>query len=177
MSLKLWLHEYVLWGETYVKRGKILKGFLDEGLIPFINSMGYAIGTPPNVMFGEIASGLYENRQCSTFDSKWNMKYYCRNWTPEDRMHFYHVVDPDAWNGFWNQWKNMEDVSSFSFRGRDRQMDIEEYIWRQLDLDNSYQSEVLYGGDDEDYEPEIDDNFKKVDVYLLETSGWGGLRR
>jgi hypothetical protein len=64
-----------------------------------------------------------------------------------------------------------------TFRGRDRQMDIEEYIWRQLDLDNSYQSEVLYGGDDEDYEPEIDDNFKKVDVYLLETSGWGGLRR
>ena len=71
----------------------------------------------------------------------------------------------------------MEDVSDDSFRGRDRRIDIEEYIWRQLDLDNSYQSEILYAGDDEDYEPEIDDHSKKVDVYLLEANGWGGLRR
>ena len=177
MSLKLWLHEYVLWGESQVKRGKVLRGFLDEGLIPFINSMGYSLGTAPNVMFGHIACGLYENKSCSTFESKWNTEMFCRNSIPEDKMHYYHVIDPDAWRWFWNQWKNIEEFSEFSFRGRDRQMDIEEYVWRQLDLDNSYQSEVLYGGEDEGEEQEIDDNSKKVDVYLIETSGWGGLRR
>jgi hypothetical protein len=55
-------------------------------------------------------------------------------------------------------------------------MDIEELVWRQIDIDGSYQTDILYELMNDDYEPEPDESSKKVDIYLLETSGWGGLR-
>jgi len=177
MSIKLWLHEPVIFGQSHVKRGALLKSFLNDGLVPFMNDMGYVIGTPVPRLYNDIVTGLYENQKKSALESVWSTDYYCRDWTVEDRAHYYHTVAPDLWEKFWNNWKWIEDFSEFSYRGPDRRMDVEEYVWRQLDLDNSYQSEVLYGTEEDADEQEIEDNSKKVDVYLVEASGWGGMRR
>ena len=171
-----WLHSYVEWKGNVVKRGFLLKFFLNEGLLPFMDSMGYIIGTSPKILFSCIVCGLYRNQNKSTLESVWDMKYYTPFWTDEDRMHYYHVVDPTTWDEFWMAWNDIDDFSQDSYRGQDRRTDIEEFIWRQIDLDSSYQTEVLYELMNDYYEPEPDEASKKIDVYLLETTGWGGLR-
>jgi len=172
-----WLHSYVDFGQEQMKRGQLFKYFLEEGIVPFINSMGYTIGTPTNVLYGGMVSGLYENRGKSTMESVWNRDHFCEAWNDDDRLHYYHVIDPDTWDKFWKTWNFMEDFSDISYHGQDRRMDIEQFIWRQLDLENSYQTEILYGEMTEEDETEHDESSKKVDVYLLEAAGWGGLRR
>ena len=176
MSLKNWLHSQVEWRGAPIKRGQLFKHFLNDGLIPFIDSMGYHIGTPPNVFYGYIVAGLYENREKSTFNSKWNTSYFTNTWTEEDRLFYYDTIEPDHWTSFWDSWKSVEDFSEDSFRGRDRRIDIEDLSRRQIDIVNSYQTEVLYDMIYDEYEGETEDPSKKVDIYLIENAGWSGLR-
>jgi hypothetical protein len=172
-----WLHSYVDLGLEKIKRGQMFKLFLHDGLIPFIESMGYVIGTPINVLYGRMVCGLYENRNKSTMESEWNTKYYCDYWNEDDKLHYFHVIDPATWAEFWNSWRMIEDFSEESGRGQDRRIDMEHFVWRQLDLENSYQTEVLYGEIIDEEDVEQDEHTKKVDVYLVEAAGWGGLRR
>jgi len=177
MSLKKWLNTHVEWRGTPIKRGQLFKHFLNDGLIPFIDSMGYSVGTAPNVFYGYIVAGLYENREKSTFDSKWNTSYFTNTWTEEDRLYYYDTIEFDRWTTFWNEWRDIDDFSEDSFRGQDRRMDIEELTRRQIDIMNSYQTDMLYEMIYDEYEVEAEDPSKKVDIYLIETAGWGGLRR
>ena len=174
--MEKWLHSYIEWKGGMMKRGAVLKIFLNEGLLPFLDSMGYVIGTPPQILFSCIVCGLYRNQNKSTLGSVWDMGYYTPLWTDEDRMHYYHVIDPATWNAFWVEWDDIEDFSQESFRGQDRRTDVEDFIWRQIDIEASYQTDVLYELMNDDYEPEESSKEPKIDVYLLETTGWGGLR-
>ena len=176
MTLKDWLHSYVYSRGEFVKRGKLFKEFLKDGLLPFIEYMGYTVGTNPIVLYSYIVSGLYENREKTALESKWDSSYFQQDSIPEDRHHYYDTIDGNTWNEFWKSWNDIEDFSEDSFRGRDRRTDIEDLIWRQIDLENSYQTEILYYMMNDEYEVEIEDTSKKVDIYLLETTGWGGLR-
>jgi hypothetical protein len=58
-------------------------------------------------------------------------------------MHFYHVVSLDEWDKFWLVWREMDDVSDDSPRGQDRRFDIQDFVWGQLDLENSRQTQIL----------------------------------
>ena len=176
--MEKWLHSYIEWKGEFIKRGQFYKIFLHDGILPFLDSMGYIVGTSPRVLYGYIVSGLYENRDKSTVESEWNTEHFTSEWILEDKIHFYHIMNREVWNVLWADWGKMEDFSEFSFRGIDRRTDIEHFMWKQVDLENSYQSEVLYELMNDDYEQEPEESIpKKIDVYMLETSGWGGLRR
>jgi hypothetical protein len=171
-----WLHSYVEWKGNYVKRGVLFKIFLHEGLLPFITSAGYTIGTPLRTLHAYIVEGLYKNRNKSALESTWNNTYYTGGWIDEDLMHYYHAIDPETWDDFWSAWNDIEEFSLESFRGKDRRIDIQELVWKQLDLENSYQTDILYELMNDYDEQEPEESSKKVDVYLLEATGWGGLR-
>jgi len=178
--MERWLHSRIEWKGEQIKRGQIYKIFLHDGLLPLIEDMGYSVGTPLKKLYGYMVSGIYNSRERPSISSQWNMTHYTRRWAQEEKIHFYHIMNPDVWERFWNDWGEIEDFSEYSFRGRDRRTDIEDFIWRQIDLDISYQSEILYELMNDEYELESEETQqhpKKVDVYLVETSGWGGLRR
>ena len=178
MSLEDWLHSHVEWRGGYIKRGQLFKDFLHDGLLPFIDSMGYVVGTAPKFLYGYIVAGLYENSEKTTMESKWNTTYFTKDWIREDRIHYSDAIDSDTWDSFWSSWNDIEEFSEYSFRGYDRRIDIEWLVWRQLDLQNSYQTDVLYDRMNDEYEVETEETpSKKVDVYLTETAGWGGQRR
>ena len=170
------MYSYVEWKGNYVRRGVLFKIFLHEGLLPFITSAGYTIGTPLRTFYGFIVEGLYKNRNHSSLESTWNTTYYTKGLIDEDRIHYHDVINPETWDDFWSGWNDIEEFSSESFRGSDRRNDLQELVWRQLDIENSYQTEVLYELMNDYDEQEPEESSKKVDVYLLETSGWGGLR-
>lgn len=174
-----WLKEPTLWNVIPIKRGTILLSFVKEGLIPFVEARGYKFGRNGNELYTYIAKGLYMNYGRSTMDSVWTDVPVNTEGTAEDRIHYYDSLDVDAWSDFWQKWSDWDDIATESYRGRDRQIDIEEFVWRQLDLDSSPQTEVLYYRMNDESEQEVGDQeiIKRPDVYLEETSGWGGLRK
>ena len=177
--MEKWLHSYIDWKGHQVKRGQVYKIFLHDGLLPFVEDMGYTVGTPLKVLYGKMVVGLYENRDKPAAGSEWSIHHYTPHWTQEDKIHFFHILSDEVWREFWSEWSRIEDFSDYSFRGKDRRTDIEDFIWKQIDLDTSYQSDILFELINDEYEVESEETpqNKKVDVYLVETAGWGGLRR
>lgn len=181
--IREWLDEPVWWGAEHVPRKIVLYRFVKEGLVPFIKSNGYAFGRSVPELYTYIATGLYTNyyrrgRHCVWLDEPYNTEPI-----PEDRIHFNDVIGFDRWATFWSAWTNWSDVDPDFPKGRERQMEIEDFVWRQLDLDNSPQTEVLYYR----MHQEVDDDTgeegvgrgsaSRGDVYLEEAAGWGGYRR
>jgi len=178
-QIRSWLKEPAWWGVESVPRGKILLAFVKEGLIPFVESKGYKLGRTANELFTDIATCLYVNWNYSAMETTILDAPYNADGTAEERIHYYDTVSVDDWSAFWLQWSDWFELATESSRGRDRQIDVEEYVWRQLDLDNSLQTEVLYFRmNNEILEDGVDESgAKRPDVYLEEASGWGGLRK
>ena len=178
-QIRTWLKEPAWWGIDSAPRGKILLAFVKEGLIPFIESKGYKFGRSANELFTDIATCLYVNWNYSAMETM-ILDVPCNpDGTAEERIHYYDTVGVDDWTAFWSEWSDWSEIATTeAARGRDRQINIEEYVWRQLDLDNSLQTEVLYYRmNDETPEDSAEDGTKRPDVYLEEASGWGGLRK
>ena len=91
-------------------------------------------------------------------------------------MHFNDTIGFARWAAFWSAWTDWSDVDPDFPKGRERQMDIERFVWRQLDLDNSPQTEILYYRMHQEEEDEEGGSGNR-DVYLDEAAGWGGYRR
>jgi len=173
-----WLKESTMWNICYVNRGEVLMSFVRDGLIPFVESKGYRLGRGPEELYTYIAKSMYMNHAFSTMNSKWFDVPFNTDGTAEERIHYYDTIDVDSWSIFWSEWSDWEELATDGQRGRDRQIDIEEFVWRQLDLDSSPQTEVLYYRMNDETEQDVaDETVKKSDVYLEETAGWGGLRK
>jgi len=169
--IREWLEEPVWWSMDLIPRKIVLYRFVKEGLVPFIRSCGYALGRSVPEIYTYIATGLYQYRPKSVWtDEPYNIKPI-----PEDQMHFNDVISFDRWAAFWSAWTDWSDVDPDFPKGRERQMDIEMFVWRQLDLDNSPQTEILYYRMHQEEEDE--EGGSNRDVYLDEAAGWGGYRK
>jgi len=182
--IRLWLDEPVWWGAEQVPRKIVLYRFVKEGLVPFIQSNGYAFGRSVPELYTYIATGLYTNYYRHGRLSVWTDAPYNTEPIPEDRIHFNDMIGFDRWSLFWSAWIDWSDVDPDFPKGRERQLDIEEFVWRQLDLDNSPQTEVLYYRMHQEVDDDAGDDFvrghghgPRSDVYLEEAAGWGGYRR
>lgn len=76
-------------------------------------------------------------------DSEWDIGLENTDYLPEERDHYYTVMDRAIWDNFWTGWSHWEDVSEHNWRGLDRRADIEDYCWTQLDLDRSSQTKRI----------------------------------
>jgi hypothetical protein len=169
MSFEKWLRTPVYVDNCLIKRGDWIKTFVKYGLYPWVISKGYRWAISVNHLKNCIATGLYQNAGRSFLDSKWDYQIHNIDYkNNEDREHFYHVLSFEEWENFWEIWGNMDDIDDEMFRGQDRRFDIQDFIWEQVDLANSPQTQVLnqYLSD----YPDSDDDYRSnnVDSYVQE---------
>ena len=176
-----WLNEHVVWDiQDEIPRRNAIYRLCKRGLIPFIESHGYVVDVSVKDLGSRIATGLFINKGKSSVDSNWNFGYseeFSINCDYRDR--YYDVIDIDEWTKFWEIWGIWSDIDEETFRGRDRQRDIEEYMWTQICHEKSYQTRVVnefLGIERSDDVSEYDNR----DTYVkdsTESNEWGGYRR
>ena len=153
MNSEDWLNEMIWCGfSDYMTRRAIVWRFTKYGLIPFLKSHGYSLEVDAKEMSSGIATILFHN---------WGHTLLTPiavsredDYSVEHKQHYNHVIDPARWEEFWKAWWFWEDVSPASDRGFYRRLDIQEYCWSQLDLNNSAQTRIVEAnieGVDESY--------------------------
>jgi hypothetical protein len=171
-----WLNEIVCWNEVeYVPRCTAIWRFVSKGLHPFLLKNGYVLQVDVKEFASGIATILYMNRGASCLDAKCLATIPCNLEEEDHKSHYYHVLSEDKWDALWSQWSLWSDLQDD--RGHDRCIDIQEYCWSQLDLDESPQTRVV---------EELLDTLEESpyagrgeDVYLreaAESNEWGGFR-
>lgn len=181
-----WLSEECVWGGVSKIRWECIRMFILDGLYPFIEKSGYTWNCSLKDLQNRIATGLFNNRRKTHLQSEWSHLWPRLQVDCEDqRAHFHYILDESTWAKFWAEWGNWTDVRMDVPYGSDRRMDIEYYIWGELDLDNSAQTKILeaimLGGEEESDEfPAIRSRAAAPDIYLqdaAESGTWGGYRR
>jgi hypothetical protein len=180
MSWTSWLREPVFWaGVEEIPRHKAITR-LCGALERFIKAHGYDLGCYPKQLRSNIATGLFNNRGKSVVESDWDLLPCNTSGLDDDKTHFYHTIGRQEWAAFWARWGVWSDVSAEHFRGVDRQLDIQEYIWTQLNLERSFQTQVVNELLGISEETTYEDRTTGGDVYLrdaAESGEWGGYRR
>jgi hypothetical protein len=172
-----WLEQNVYTFHGRLKRKQCIKRFT-KALWHFIINRGYSWQITEYHLQNCIATGLYENTGKSHIASEWNYSDVNTEYSDDDLNHYLHIVDSYAWATFWAQNGLWGDLDKDEFRGQDRRQDIEEFVWKQINILASPQTQELYeillgGEDDVPLTP-------AGEVYLQETveyNGWGGIRR
>jgi hypothetical protein len=181
MSWNAWLNETVGWKTEYVPRRVAIHRFVKNGLIPFVSSKGYTFACSQDELKSGIATGFYNNQSLSCVESNWRIAVANNDYLEEDHYQYWHVMDSDVWARFWGTWGMWTDVSEDSWRGPDRRIDIEHYVWSQINLEDSPQTRIVNEmvGIYEDYSEERG-HHPREDIYLREAADsgeWGGYRR
>jgi hypothetical protein len=182
ISWNAWLNETVGWRNEYVPRRVAIHHFVKYGLIPFVNSKGYTFACSLSALQSRIATGFYNNQGLSCSESDWRIAVANNDYLEQDVDHYWHIMHSDVWARFWKTWGVWADVSEDSWRGSDRRIDIECFVWTQLNLERSVQTRVVNElvGIYEDYSEERGHHHAREDVYLREAADsgeWGGYRR
>lgn len=169
----MWLDEVVCWDEVeYIPRYTAIWRFVSKGLCPFLKSNGYIIKGDIKSFSSSIATLLYMNRG----ESCLNAKLFAADveWEKDDKDHYYHVLSESKWDTLWSEWAVWSDLNNY--RGRDRQIDIQEYCWIFLDLEKSPQTRTV---DELLAHLEETPTNGREDMYLreaAESNEWGGYR-
>jgi hypothetical protein len=168
-----WLDEIVCWnGVESIPRYTAIWRFVSRGLHPFLIENGYRVLGDVKALTLGISHLLFVNRGRSCLDSQIPSISYEEE--ADNKAHYYHVLSETKWDIFWDAWTLWSDLTSE--RGQDRQIDIQEFVWSQLNLDESPQTRVV---------DELLASFEEVgtttkeDVYLreaAESNEWGGFR-
>ena len=139
---KKWLEEMVSWdGVEEIPRYKAIGRFVADGLQPFLKANGYTIRPSTKQLGQGVARILYSNSGVSCMDSRLPWVSSDEVATMEHKWHFNHVMSESAWEYFWSIWAVWPDVTDEW--AQDRRIDIQEYCWSQIDLDESSQTQVV----------------------------------
>jgi len=181
LNMPIRIHTYKM------KRSDVIAHFVEDGLVPFIESHGYLFSSPPSELTEVVTRNLFRSRGLSHIESEWDCLPVNTEWKngidlyTEDKQHYYNILDWKKWETFWNTWGSWRDVSLNTFRGSDRRLDIEHFVWGQLDLRISEQSytldEILNDEEDAQDYNQKQPGKRNDDIYLREAEGWGGYRR
>ena len=178
MSWTTWLDAEIEWdqNETMLRRQAIHK-LCTYGLVPFLASYGYYVTLSPKDLGSRIATGLFKNQWKRYLESDWGFGPTENEYmTEEYNIQFGHDISDDAWETFWGLWGMWCDVDSTD-SGKDRQREIQEYVWSQVDGERSPQLIRLRAqNEDDEYATELDGG----DAYLKdarESNEWGGIRK
>ena len=139
-----WMHEIIDTPYGDARRHEMIDAFVDD-LIPFVESMGYTWANTSAVAT-RLATGLFANRGKHYIESDWSMiPNENVQSDPEDLYHFHHILDGNIWTRFWSAWGEWADVSLETNRGSDRRLDIQDFVWKQLDILKSPQTDIVNG--------------------------------
>jgi hypothetical protein len=147
MTWNEWLSETVCWdADEYITRQTAIYRLCKYGLIPFFEANGYVISIKLETLCSRIATGLYNNQYVNTLDSNWTFGPI-ENTVEADSLehlaHYNHVMPVEEWEHFWAIWGVWPDVCNKTNYGWDRQNDIRDYMWTQLSLEESPQTQVV----------------------------------
>lgn len=174
-----WLDELVQWDENeQMMRRQAIHKLCNYGLVPFLASYGYIVNIGSKDLGSRIASGLFKNQGKRYLESDWQFGPIENEYmTEEYTMQFGHDINEEAWETFWSLWGVWDDIDQRTEMGRARQRDIQEYIWSQINGEESPKLIKLRAlNEDEEYISELDGG----DAYLKdakESNEWGGLRK
>jgi hypothetical protein len=174
-----WLRTDIETAYGFIPRHRMIRFFVKNGLIPFIESKGYKLNGDLKWTISLIASGLYESQFKHHLESKWPVPTNV-DYDEEDMDHFYHIMDSDTWGTFWENWGAWEDMEHPQF-GEERRLDIQNFVWNHVDIAVSQQTIIVdkLFEDDEPHE-EGGNSRRHEDVYtrdVAESNEWGGYRR
>jgi hypothetical protein len=146
MNSEDWLNEKVYVGVLdTLKRRAVIWRFTKYGLEPFIKSYGYVLDGNTSKLSSGIASLLFHNRGCTLVCPYSYGANGQNDYSIEHKQHYNHVIDYKTWDMFWEQWSMWEDVSLYSPHGFYRRIDIQEYVWSEINLAMSSQTSVVQG--------------------------------
>lgn len=183
MEFESWIQEDVSWLGYTVSREQAIRRFVYKGLHPWLESLGYTWSCSRKELGNRIATGLFENQGKPHLESKWPGPDAPEGAMPEMEDHFHAILSPEAWEAFWANWGVWGDVHPDEFRGPDRRMDVEWFVWGQVNLETSPQTDAvleLLGAtleEDEEMTPALRQSYEAFLQESVEYNGWGGYRR
>jgi hypothetical protein len=149
----IWLNEQVATtGEQTISRRKAVHT-LARGLHEFMKGSGYRLLLGVNDLSSGIATVMYHNRAHRLTGPYVFERQY--GYSDEHIQHYNHIVDRRAWEAFWDAWGFWDDVSLDSPLGYFRRLDIQEYVWTQIDLEASPQGRIVEAWLNTSEEPQI----------------------
>lgn len=147
--------------EAYVRKN-IIKSFIEDDLIPFIQRNGYTFACEPFRISECIARVLYFGRLSH---EPLNTEYI-----DDDYDHYYYTIDDEKWEYFWKNWSWWKDLGD---EYKNYHEEIRYCVWTLLDIGNSKQTrilnEILGINNDDDTSSRASDNdkrYKGIDPYL-----------
>ena len=187
MRFYRWLDELIGtgYGDEELPRKEVIAIFVNKGLYPWVKKNGWAWAITEKALRNQIASGLFINERKHTFSSNWSFKTSNMEYHDEYKHRFNHTFGPELWDDFWDTWGQWEDVDSSNDYGAHRRIDIQNYIWYQIDLESSAEAHIvddlLFDEEDTNYLVSSSTTKRESDdIYLYESaeSGqYGGYRR
>jgi len=122
-----------------------------------MNMNGYILYGTTETLALALENLFYNNRGKSCLDTQ----IISSNDT-DHKAHYHHVFS-DKWDEFWIRWSQWRDLTDW--HGQDRQLDIQEYCWSQLNLNKSFQTQVVeeFLSDNNDL---WDDDVRDEDTYV-----------
>ena len=146
MKSEEWLNEEVYVGtlET-VRRRKAIWRFTKYGIEPFIRSHGYALHPNTAKLSCGIATLLFHARGHTMIcPYSYTSAVHAQNdYSSEHKQHYNHIIDYAEWQRFWEKWAMWYDVSLDSPHGFYRRIDIQDYIWSQINLEESVHTQSV----------------------------------
>jgi len=114
------------------QRQLVIRNFCTYGLYPFLRKKGYAWRFDANELTGKILRLLhfaYRGQKVYVEDAN-------ASFDPEHKLLYWHALDTDYWETFWDTWGSIEDFAEDGFAYQLR-FSLPHYVWNWIDLDRS----------------------------------------
>lgn len=89
--------------------------------------------------------------------------------TEEDYHYFFHIIDSELIESFMDEWSDVEDLSSMSLVGYRIRYELQDFLYRFIDLERSKHGKVI-AKFWEDSDSDIDEKWNSRDLYLRDVS-------
>jgi hypothetical protein len=144
MNSEQWLNEEVYVGTLQrARRRLVIWRFAKYGIEPFIRSYGYALYPNTAKLSCDIATLLFHARGHTMICPHSYAVNAQNDYSIEHKQHYNHVIDYATWQGFWEEWNMWYDVSLDSPHGFYRRIDIQDYVWSQINLEASVHTQKV----------------------------------
>ena len=106
--------------------------FISEGLVPYLNDIGYIWLKSPHALTKSFLHALFE----MWLGNEINIPNLQKGFSKEHYQRYIELLDAAQWDYFWSKWSELEDFSEVGYAYRMRFM-IQNFVWNNIDLAHS----------------------------------------